>query len=340
MSDVNKVLYNIDQREQTSEDEKKTARDNIGAQGALTAGQCVRIVNDTISAAGVVYIGVDTSSMSPQDAVWSAVNDALDNNRLPVLVSGQMNATLFWAFSANHSSGVDFVRVHDNKIYSISINRTTHVVTTSSRNVSYTGGEGIIIGPDNVISSDNTIVNSLNSYDYSTSVYNGSPTTTGDEWRHLTNDSMFVPSGNQRMYSGRYWVYPKISWAQSVYPTSGTIELALQIIPSTGITVSYAGGGAESTTTIDGHLAIRWANIDASKKIMLTPAIRLDVVNNNDNGDCGINFYWWFKINGTLDHALDQNRGQWSGYSSLCVPWLAISDTGTSNYQSVWIERM
>lgn len=339
--DMNKVLYNVDQRGNTTPEQKKTARDNIGAQGALTAGQCIRIVNDSISAAGVVYIGVDTSSTSPQDAVWSAVDEALDNNRLPVLVSGQMNASLFWTFNASHSSGVDFVRVHDNTIYSLSINRTTHVVTTSSRNISYTGGEGITIGSDNVISSDNTIVNSLNSYDYSTSVYNGSPTTTGDDWRHLTNESMFVPRGNsQRMYSGRYWLFPKISWAQSIYPTGGTIELALQIIPSTGLTVSYAGGGDESTTTIDGHLAIRWANIDASKKIMLTPAIRLDVVNNNEGGTGGINFYWWFKINGTLDHALDQNSGHWSGFSSLCVPWLSIDKEGTSNYQSVWIERM
>ena len=340
MSDVNKVLYNIDQREQTSEDEKKTARDNIGAQGALTAGQCVRIVNDTISAAGVVYIGVDTSSMSPQDAVWSAVNDALDNNRLPVLVSGQMNATLFWAFSANHSSGVDFSRAVGGKIHTLTINRTDHKVSVTTHNAVYSAGDGIYI-LNNVVSFDQKLLDSLKMWDYSTSVYNGSPTTTGDDWRHLTNESMFVPRNiNQSMYSGRYWLFPKISWAQSIYPTGGTIELALQIIPSTGLTVSYAGGGAESTTTIDGHLAIRWANIDASKKIMLTPAIRLDVVNNNDNGDGGINFYWWFKINGTLDHALDQNRGQWSGYSSLCVPWLAISDTGTSNYQSVWIERM
>ena len=190
------------------------------------------------------------------------------------------------------------------------------------------------------ISASSMVVDSLNSYDYSTSVYNGSPTTTGDDWRHLTNESMFVPKSNQRMYSGRYWVYPKISWAQTGYPTSGTIELALQIIPSTGLTVSYAGGGIEGTTTIGGHLAIRWGNIDATKKIMLAPAIRIDVVNNNDGSTGGINFYWWFKINGTLDHALDQNYNQWSGYSSLCVPWLAISNTGTSNYQTVWIERM
>lgn len=92
--DMNKVLYNVDQREDTTLEQKRTARDNIGAQGALTAGQCVRIVNDSISAAGVVYIGVNTSSTSPQDAVWSAVNEALDNNRLPVLVSGTMKSGL------------------------------------------------------------------------------------------------------------------------------------------------------------------------------------------------------------------------------------------------------
>ena len=340
MSDVNKVLYNIDQREQTSEDEKKTARDNIGAQKVLNQGECINIENDTISAAGVVYINVNTNTSSAQDSVFAAIESALEANRIPVLVSSAPNVAYYWVLYSSNVLGIDFVRVYENKIYSLSINRTTHVVTTSSRNVSYTGGEGIVVGSDNVISSDNLAVNSLNSYDYSISVYNGSPTTTGDDWRHLTNESMFVPRNNQRMYSGRYWLFPKISWAQSVYPTSGTIELALQIIPSTGLTVSYAGGGVEGTTTIDGHLAIRWANIDASKKIMLTPAIRLDVVNNNDGGTGGINFYWWFKINGTLDHALDQNYNQWSGYSSLCVPWLANSDSGTTNYQSVWIERM
>lgn len=338
--DMNKVLYNVDQREDTTAEQKKTARDNIGAQGALTAGQCVRIVNDSISAAGVVYIGVDTSSTSPQDAVWSAVDEALDNNQLPVLVSGQMNAKLFWIFSANHSSGVDFSRAASGKIHTLTINRTDHKVSVTTHNAVYSAGYGISI-LNNVVSFDRKLLDSLKMWDYSTSVYNGSPTTTGDDWRHLTNDSMFVPRNiNQHMYSGRYWLFPKISWAQSIYPTGGTIELALQIIPSTGVTVSYAGGGAESTTTIDGHLAIRWANIDASKKIMLTPAIRLDVVNNNDNGDGGINFYWWFKINGTLDHALDQNQGAWSGFSSLCVPWLSISDSGTNNYQSVWIERV
>lgn len=337
---MNKVLYNVDQRGNTTPEQKKTARDNIGAQGKLTAGHCVRIVNDSISAAGVVYIGVYTSSTSPQDAVWSAVDEALDNNRLPVLVSRQINASLYWTFSANHSLGVDFSLAVGGKIHTLTINRTDHKVSVTTHNAVYSAGDGISI-LNNVVSFDQKLLNSLKMWDYSTSVYNGSPTTTGDDWRHLTNKSMFVPRNiNQRMYSGRYWLFPKISWAQSIYPTGGTIELALQIIPSTGLTVSYAGGGAESTTTIDGHLAVRFANIDASKKIMLTPAIRLDVVNNNDNGDGGINFYWWFKINGTLDHALDQNHGAWSGFSSLCVPWLSISDSGTNNYQSVWIERV
>ena len=80
--------------------------------------------------------------------------------------------------------------------------------------------------------------------------------------------------------------------------------------------------------------------LDAVPTVNSFNGVTSDGVNNNDGGTGGINFYWWFKINGTLDHALDQNYNQWSGYSSLCVPWLANSDSGTTNYQSVWIERM
>ena len=45
---INSVLYNIDQRPDVTAAEQKTARDNIGAQGVLTAGNNVTITNDRI----------------------------------------------------------------------------------------------------------------------------------------------------------------------------------------------------------------------------------------------------------------------------------------------------
>lgn len=46
---VNRVLYNVDQTSDTTAAEKAQARANIGAQGALTAGPNVDIINDVIS---------------------------------------------------------------------------------------------------------------------------------------------------------------------------------------------------------------------------------------------------------------------------------------------------
>jgi hypothetical protein len=53
---INSVLYNVDQRADTSADEKATARANIGAQAALTAGTNVTISDqNVISAVDTFY---------------------------------------------------------------------------------------------------------------------------------------------------------------------------------------------------------------------------------------------------------------------------------------------
>ena len=340
--DMNKVLYNVDQRENTTAEQKKTARDNIGAQGALTAGQGVRIVNDTISAAGVVYIGVNTSSTSPQDAVWSAVNEALDNNRLPVLVSGQMNASLFWTFNANHSGGVDFSLAVGGKIHTLTIDRIDHKVSVTTHNAVYSAGDGISI-LNNVVSVDQKLLDSLKMWDYSTSVYNESHSTTSDAWCHLTNESMFVPRGSyQALHNGRYWVFPKLSWAQQgSYPSSGTASFALKIQASSGVSFQIENSGITSTTTIDGTPAVVVANnVDMSKKVVVTTPFRLAVQNSNDGFSGGLNFYWYYKIDGTLDRSVSHNNGVWSGYSSLCVPWDKPDAESFINYQTIWIERV
>lgn len=67
---INSVLYNVDQRADTSADEKATARANIGAQAELTAGPNVDIINSVVSTEKTVVsagAGVTiTSSQEPQ----------------------------------------------------------------------------------------------------------------------------------------------------------------------------------------------------------------------------------------------------------------------------------
>lgn len=52
---INKVLYNIDQTADTTEDQKAQARANIGAQAQLTAGSNISITDNVISATDTTY---------------------------------------------------------------------------------------------------------------------------------------------------------------------------------------------------------------------------------------------------------------------------------------------
>lgn len=51
----NSVLYNVDQRNDTTATQKATARDNIGAQQKLTAGENITLEGNTISATDTKY---------------------------------------------------------------------------------------------------------------------------------------------------------------------------------------------------------------------------------------------------------------------------------------------
>ena len=90
---INSVLYNIDQTSDTTADEKARARANIGAQGALTAGDNVSIVNDTISAVDTKYnvfsttadglvpkaSGTgDTGKFLKGDGTWEAISTSVN----------------------------------------------------------------------------------------------------------------------------------------------------------------------------------------------------------------------------------------------------------------------
>ena len=67
---INSVLYNVDQRTDTTEAEKATARANIGAQGVLTAGANIDINNDTVSCEKVrLEAGTNVSISSVLDPI-------------------------------------------------------------------------------------------------------------------------------------------------------------------------------------------------------------------------------------------------------------------------------
>ena len=115
---INKVLYNVDQRNDTTAAEKATARANIGAQGALTAGSNITISNGTISAANTEYQAGHGLTLSNNTF---AVDDTV--------LQGKLTA------GAN-------IQIHGN--------------TISATDTTYTAGSNVQISSDNVISATDT----------------------------------------------------------------------------------------------------------------------------------------------------------------------------------------
>lgn len=130
---INKVLYNIDQRNDTTAAEKATARANIGAQGALTAGNNITISNDVISATNTEYQAGHGLTLSNNTF---AVDDTVLQGKLTAGANIQLNGNTISATDTTYTAGSN-VQISSGNVI-------------SATNTTYTAGSGISISNDTI----------------------------------------------------------------------------------------------------------------------------------------------------------------------------------------------
>lgn len=118
MQNVNKVLYTQDQSEVFSTEQKAVARNNIGAQGQLTAGSGISISGDEISC-----------TVTPGPTYTAGSNVSIDNNVIS-------------ATDTKYTAGSN-----------VSINSSNVISATDT---TYTAGDNVSISSGNVISATDT----------------------------------------------------------------------------------------------------------------------------------------------------------------------------------------
>ena len=128
MQGLNRVLYNIDQRNDTTAAEKATARANIGAQGALTAGQNITISNGVISAANTEYQAGHGLTLSNNTF---AVDDTVLQGKLTAGANIQINGNTISATDTTYTAGSNVQISSENVI--------------SATDTTYTAGSGLAL---------------------------------------------------------------------------------------------------------------------------------------------------------------------------------------------------
>lgn len=123
---INKVLYNVDQRNDTTAAEKATARANIGAQGALTAGSNITISNGVISAANTEYQAGHGLTLSNNTF---AVDDTVLQGKLTAGANIQLNGNTISATDTTYTAGSNVQISSENVI--------------SATDTTYTAGSGL-----------------------------------------------------------------------------------------------------------------------------------------------------------------------------------------------------
>lgn len=139
MQGLNRVLYNIDQRNDTTAAEKATARANIGAQGALTAGANITISDGVISAANTEYQAGHGLTLSNNTF---AVDDSQLQAKLAAGSNIQINGSTISATDTKYTAGTNVQINSDNVI--------------SATDTKYTAGSNVQIDANNVISATDT----------------------------------------------------------------------------------------------------------------------------------------------------------------------------------------
>ena len=160
---INKVLYNVDQRNDTTAAEKATARANIGAQGALTAGSNITISNGVISAANTEYQAGHGLTLSNNTF---AVDDTVLQGKLTAGANIQLNGNTISATDTTYTAGSNVQISSENVISAtdttytagtgLDLNGTQFSVDTSEIQEKLTAGTNIQINGNTISATDTT----------------------------------------------------------------------------------------------------------------------------------------------------------------------------------------
>lgn len=149
MQNVNKVLYTQDQSGVFSTEQKAVARNNIGAQAALTAGPNIDIINDIVSTEkSRVVAGTNVS-----------VDSVLDNTNRVVTYTVSASDTKYSAGNGLNLNGTEFsvdTSVVQPKLTAgdnVQIDQNNVISATDTK---YTAGSNVQINSSNVISATDT----------------------------------------------------------------------------------------------------------------------------------------------------------------------------------------
>lgn len=134
MQNVNKVLYTQDQSEVFSAAQKAVARNNIGAQAALTAGDNVTIGSDNvISSTDTTYTAGDNVQISQENVISATDTKYTAGSNVQISQQNVISST-----DTTYTAGTNVQISNSNVI--------------SATDTTYSAGENIRIGSNNKIS--------------------------------------------------------------------------------------------------------------------------------------------------------------------------------------------
>ena len=138
MQNVNKVLYTQDQSEVFSTEQKAVARNNIGAQAALTAGDNVTIGSDNvISSTDTKYTAGDNVQISQENVISATDTKYTAGSNVQISQQNVISST-----DTTYTAGSN-VQIDSNNVI-------------SATDTTYTAGTNVQISNSNVISATDT----------------------------------------------------------------------------------------------------------------------------------------------------------------------------------------
>lgn len=161
---INSVLYNIDQRSDTTSTEKLTARQNIGAQGQLTAGSNIQLDGDTISATDTTYTAGNGLNLSGTEF---SVDTSVVQEKLTAGSNVQINGSTISATDTTYTAGtglnlngtqfsVDTTTIQPKLTAGNNVQIDQSTNTISATDTTYTAGTNVQINGTTISATDTT----------------------------------------------------------------------------------------------------------------------------------------------------------------------------------------
>ena len=237
---INKVLYNVDQTADTTSAEKAQARANIGAQGALTAGSNISIVNDTISAVDTTYSA--GTGLDLNDTTFSVDTDVIQE-KLTAGSNITIDGTTISATDTKYTAGnglnlngtqfsVDTAVVQEKLTAgnNVQINGST----ISATDTTYSAGTNVQISDANVISATDTKYTAGNGLSLSNTEFSADTSVLQEK---LTAGSNIQINGNT------------ISATDTTYSAGSNVQISNANVISATDTKYTAGNGLSLSNT-------------------------------------------------------------------------------------------